>query len=60
MDDLTFSDFTTGEKLRVATLTARIAKRGLADDGTDRVDTSDLKRRIERIERDALRRKHGK
>ena len=57
MDDLTFSDFTTGEKLRVAALTARIAKRGLADDGTDRVDTSDLKRRIERIERDALRRK---
>lgn len=57
MDDLTFSDFTTAEKVRIAALTARIAKRGLADDGTDRVDTSDLRARIERIERQALRRK---
>lgn len=59
-DDIAFSDFTAGEKVRIVALTARMAKRGLADDGTDRVDTSDLKRRIERIERDALRRKRGK
>jgi hypothetical protein len=56
-NDLKFSDFTTGEKVRIAALTARIAKRGLADDGSDRVDTSDLKRRIERIEDTARRRK---
>lgn len=49
-----FSDFTTGEKLRVAALTARMAKRGLAGDG---VDISDLKRKVERIENQALRRK---
>ena len=59
-DDLKFSDFTTGEKLRLAGLTARAAKRGLADDGTGNVDTSDLKRRIERIEKQALRRKNKK
>jgi hypothetical protein len=59
-NSLSFSDFTAGEKVRIAALTARMAKRGLADDGTDRVDTSDLKRRIERIERQALRRKQGK
>lgn len=57
-NSLSFSDFTAGEKVRIAALTARMAKRGLADDGTDRVDTSDLKRRIERIERQALRRKN--
>jgi hypothetical protein len=56
-DDLKFSDFTTGEKLRIAGLTARMAKRGLADDGTGRIDLSDLQRRIERIEKTALRRK---
>jgi hypothetical protein len=59
-NSLSFSDFTAGEKVRIAALTARMAKRGLADDGTDRVDTSDLKRRIERIEEQALRRKQGK
>jgi hypothetical protein len=59
-DDITFADFTIGEKARIAALTARIAKRGLADDGTDRVDTSDLKRRIERIENQARRRKQKK
>jgi len=53
-DDIKFSDFTTGEKLRVAALTARMAKRGLAGDG---VDLSDLKRKVERIEKQALRRK---
>ena len=59
-DDLKFSDFTAGEKVRIVALTARIAKRGLADNGTNRVDVSDLKRRIVRIEREALRRKNGK
>jgi hypothetical protein len=53
-DDLKFSDFTGGEKVRIAVLTARAAKRGLAGDG---VDISDLKRRIERIENQALKRK---
>lgn len=53
-DDIRFSDFTTSEKLRVAALTARMAKRGLAGDG---VDLSDLKRKVERIEKQALRRK---
>lgn len=56
-DDLNFSDFTAGEKVRVAALVARMAKRGAA--GPD-VDLSDLKRRIERIERQALRRKQQK
>ncbi|MGW1669028.1 DUF6257 family protein [Streptomyces sp. NPDC002324] len=49
-----FSDFTTSEKLRVAALTARMAKRGLAGDG---VDISDLQRKVERIERQAASRK---
>ncbi|MET9083733.1 DUF6257 family protein [Streptomyces sp. NPDC004237] len=60
VDDLRFSDFTISERLRITALTARIAKRGLADDGTDRVDTADLKRRIERIENTALKRKRKK
>jgi hypothetical protein len=56
-DDIRFSDFTTGEKLRVAALTARMAKRGLAGES---VDISDLKRKVERIERQAARRKTKK
>lgn len=52
--DIRFADFTTSEKLRVAALTARMAKRGLAGDS---VDISDLKRKVERIERQAARRK---
>ncbi|MFF4316724.1 DUF6257 family protein [Streptomyces sp. NPDC001507] len=56
-DDLSFSDFTVGERLRIGALTARMAKRGLADDGTGNVDISDLQRRIERIEDGARRRK---
>lgn len=56
-DDLRFSDFTGGERVRLALLTARAAKRGLADDGTGNVDISDLTRRIERIENAARRRK---
>jgi hypothetical protein len=54
MADLEFSDFTTGEKVRIAALTARAAKRGLA--GAN-VDISDLQRRIERIENQARSRK---
>lgn len=60
MDDLNFSDFTTGEKVRIAGLIVRMAKRGVADDGTGNVDLSDLQRRVERIERQALRRKNKK
>ena len=56
-DDLKFSDFTASEKVRIVTLTARMAKRGAAGDG---VDISDLQRRIVRIENQALRRKHKK
>lgn len=56
-DDLRFSDFTGGERVRLALLTARAAKRGLADDGTGNVDISDLTKRIERIENAARRRK---
>lgn len=56
-DNLKFSDFTTGEKLRVAGLVVRMAKRGAGGDG---VDISDLKARVERIERQALRRKKKK
>ncbi|MFF7763148.1 DUF6257 family protein [Streptomyces griseorubiginosus] len=56
-EDINFRDFTTGEKLRVAGLVARMAKRGLAG---DTVDLSDLQRRVERIEKAAERRKNGK
>ncbi|WP_330265312.1 DUF6257 family protein [Streptomyces griseorubiginosus] len=56
-DDLTFRDFTRGEKLRLVALHARMAKRGLAG---DTVDLSDLKRKVERIEKTAERRKNGK
>lgn len=55
--DISFRDFTTGEKLRVTGLVARMAKRGLAG---DTVDLSDLKKRVERIEKTAERRKNGK
>ncbi|MEV4863087.1 DUF6257 family protein [Streptomyces ossamyceticus] len=53
-DDIKFSDFTTGEKLRVAGLVARMAKRGAAGEG---VDLSDLQARVERIENQARSRK---
>jgi hypothetical protein len=56
-DDLTPADFTFGEKARLAGLVARMAKRGVA--GMD-VDIRDLQRRVERIEDQARRRKHGK
>jgi 2-methylcitrate dehydratase PrpD len=56
-DEIRFSDFTAGEKARVAMLTARMAKRGMAGPG---VDISDLQRAVERIERQAAKRKNGK
>ena len=58
--DISFRDFTTGEKIRVVALVARMGKRGIADDGTGNVDLSDLKKRVERIEKAAERRKNGK
>lgn len=60
MDGLNMSDFTAGEKVRLAGLIARMAKRGLADDGSGNVDLSDLKRKFERIENQARKRKNGK
>lgn len=51
-DDLNFSDFTRGEKLRIAALTARMA--------TPRANLTKLRRDVERIEDQALRRKNGK
>ena len=59
-DDLSWSDFTGGEKVRLVALHARMAKRGIADNGTGNVYTEDLKRKVKRIEKDALRRKNGK
>lgn len=56
-DDINFRDFTTGEKARIVGLTARMAKRGMAGPN---VDISDLKRKVERIEKQAARRKNGK
>ncbi|WP_306186951.1 DUF6257 family protein [Streptomyces sp. MK5] len=56
-DDITAADLTFGEKARIAGLVARMAKRGAAG---PKVDISDLQRRVERIEDQARRRKHGK
>ncbi|MFJ5728785.1 DUF6257 family protein [Streptomyces paradoxus] len=56
-DDLSFSDFTLGERARIAGLVARMGKRGLAGEG---VDISDLKRKVERIEDQARSRKRSK
>lgn len=50
--DITFSDFTRGEKARVVGLTALMA--------TPRANLRKLQRKVERIEQDALRRKNGK
>ncbi|MGW4033102.1 DUF6257 family protein [Streptomyces sp. NPDC004838] len=49
---------TAGEKLKVAVLIARMAKRGIADDRTygGRVDQGDLERRVDRILDGARRR----
>ncbi|MFJ9628076.1 DUF6257 family protein [Streptomyces sp. NPDC101175] len=57
VDDIRFSDFTGGEKVRLVALHVRMAKRGMAGPG---VDISDLQRRVERIEKAAGRRKNGK
>ncbi|WP_322746991.1 DUF6257 family protein [Streptomyces fagopyri] len=59
-DDLKLSDFTLVEMARMGVLLGRMAKRGIADDGTGNVDLSDLQRRAERIEKTALRRKAKK
>jgi hypothetical protein len=56
-DDLKFSDFTRGEKVRLVALHARMAKRGLAG---PTVDLSDLQRKVKRIEKQAERRKKTK
>ncbi|MEU9264559.1 DUF6257 family protein [Streptomyces sp. NPDC048251] len=56
-DDLKFSDFTRGEQVRIVALGARLAKRGLADNGTGNVYVRDLQQRIERIENTARKRK---
>ena len=56
-ENITSSDLTFGEKARIASLVARMAKRGMAGPN---VDISDLKRKIQRIERQAARRKNGK
>ena len=56
-DDLSFGDFTIGEKARITALVARMGKRGLAGEG---VDIRDLQRKVERIEDQARRRKQQK
>ncbi|CAL9380370.1 DUF6257 family protein [Streptomyces sp. enrichment culture] len=55
--DLNSSDYTVAEKARLTVLIARMAKRGLTDDGTDRVDQSDLRRKFDRIQNQARKRK---
>ncbi|MGW1559076.1 DUF6257 family protein [Streptomyces sp. NPDC002144] len=56
-DDLSWSDFTGGEKARLLGLHARMAKRGIAG---PTVDLSDLQRKVRRIEQQAERRKNKK
>lgn len=51
-DDLKFSDFTPGEKVAIAALTARMA--------TPRANITKLRRKVERIEEQAARRRNGK
>ncbi|MFH8528125.1 DUF6257 family protein [Streptomyces tendae] len=55
--DLNASDYTAGEKARLTWLIARMAKRGIADDGTGNVDQSDLQRKFDRIQDQARKRK---
>lgn len=52
--DLKFSDFTGSEKTRLVLLHARMGWRGLAG---EEVDLSDLKKKVERLEKRAERRK---
>jgi len=49
--------FTAGEKAQLAWYIARMAKRSLADDGSGNVHMADLQRKVDRIERQALKRK---
>ncbi|MEU9913167.1 DUF6257 family protein [Streptomyces sp. NPDC051001] len=58
-NDVRFSDFTTGEKIHMVSLIARMAKRSLADDGSGKI-LDDLKAKAERIEKKAQRRKDAK
>lgn len=58
-DDVRFSDFTTGEKIRMGLVVARMLKRSMADDGSGRI-LEDLKAKAARIEAQAQRRKNGK
>ncbi len=55
-DDLKLSDFTGGEKVHLALLHTRMAKRGLAG---PTVYIDDLKNKVKRIEKRALKRKNG-
>lgn len=55
--DLNSRDYTASEKARLTMLIARMAKRGIADDGTGNVDLSDLQRRFDRIQDQARKRK---
>lgn len=57
-NDVRFSDFTTGEKIRVVALVARMAKNSIADDGTGNV-LKPLQDRVARIEEKARRRKNS-
>ncbi|WP_405948909.1 DUF6257 family protein [Streptomyces prunicolor] len=54
-EGIKFSDFTTGEKIHMASLVLRMGKRGMAG---PTVDISDLKKKAERIEKRAERRKN--
>ncbi|WP_406457086.1 DUF6257 family protein [Streptomyces sp. NBC_01622] len=54
-DDFRFKDFTGTEKARIVLLAARMGWRGMAG---PEVDISDLKRKAERIEKNAERRKN--
>lgn len=51
-NDVSFSDFTRGEKARITTLTARMA--------LPRANLTKLRRQVEAIENQASRRKNGK
>jgi len=57
-DRVRFGDFTTGEKVRVIALVARMAKNSIADDGTGNV-LKPLQAKVARIEEKAKRRKNG-
>ncbi|MFI8531779.1 DUF6257 family protein [Streptomyces aquilus] len=57
-DRVKFGDFTTGEKIRVVALVARMAKNSIADDGTGNV-LKPLQAKVARIEDRARRRKNN-